>query len=364
MKYGYILIFSLISLAVTAQTITSATIPSIGTDLVQYGITGFDTNVVKKSGTNQVWDFTSVAPNGFQLSYHYRAPSAGAYSELFPDANILVQTAGRSDVYYLTNDTGLRLIGGPLQAPVFPGGVLPVRFTPPMAEFNFPLSYGSSSNETASFYFNIPPEIIPDSIKESFPFELDSMRIRSNINRIYHCTGSGIIKLPAREYEAVQVDYRAKTSQHVEIKVPFLGWIDVSDAFEIETVNQFIPETESVIFLSPDHTGAVAIFNRTEETKIFETALISSQGINLHTRKIEQNRFDVYPNPSGGLLYLKNRPGDSVPYIIFNMEGKVMISSRIEGAAPVSIVDLSPGVYNLALFNGVNLIGIRQFTRI
>lgn len=364
MKLGYILIFSFISFAAAAQTITSATIPAIGNDLVQYGVTGFDTNVVKKSGTNQVWDFTSVAPGGFQLTYHYRAPSEGAYSDLFPDANVLVQIAGRNDAYYFADDTGLRLIGGPIQAPVFPGGVLPVRFSPPTAEFNFPLSYGSSSDETTSFYFNIPPEIIPDSIKESFPFELDSMRIRSNINRVYHCTGSGIIKLPAREYEAVQIDYRVKTSQRIEIKVPFLGWIDVSDMFEIETVNQFVPETESVIFLAPDHKGPVAVFNRTEETKIFETGLISSQGINLHARKIEQSRFDIYPNPARDLLYLKNRSGDSVRYIISNMEGRVMISSGTGGTYPVSIADLTPGVYNLTLFNGVNLIGIRQFSKI
>ncbi|MBO4328159.1 MAG: C10 family peptidase [Bacteroidales bacterium] len=60
---------------------------------------------------------------------------------------------------------------------------------------------------------------------------------------------------------------------------------------------------------------------------------------------ISQQPLEVYPNPVSDVLYLKNLPGETVAYSIFNVLGQQVASGTTSGT--LSVADLEKGIYLL-----------------
>ena len=60
---------------------------------------------------------------------------------------------------------------------------------------------------------------------------------------------------------------------------------------------------------------------------------------------ISQPPLEVYPNPVSDVLYLKNLPGETVAYSIFNVLGQQVASGTTSGT--LSVADLEKGIYLL-----------------
>lgn len=60
---------------------------------------------------------------------------------------------------------------------------------------------------------------------------------------------------------------------------------------------------------------------------------------------ISQQSLEVYPNPVSDVLYLKNLPGETVAYSIFNVLGQQVASGTTSGT--LSVADLEKGIYLL-----------------
>ncbi len=291
---------------VKAQVITSSSNPVIGTILTQSGAIGFDTNQLKKTGVNQSWDFKTLVHNGVKIVTKYSDSKTSTYSSVFPESNILQETTNQSDAFLLVNNSGSHFIGGVLQMPGAPNGYIAAKFRPTITFFDLPMQLGNKGNATTSFFYNIPKEFIPDSILNSIPFQIDSFRIRIDITRKFNCIGNGTIHLPQKDYSVVQMDFSMKPAQKFEVKVPIFGWIDVSQFIGTGQFSEFIPTTEGIYFLSPDHIGPVAVFNRAPGSETYDMALLDYEAIN-SSNKIDNITFNTYPNPANDVIFLDGK---------------------------------------------------------
>ena len=61
----------------------------------------------------------------------------------------------------------------------------------------------------------------------------------------------------------------------------------------------------------------------------------------------DQPSLTVYPNPVSDVLYIKDLPGETVDYAIFNVLGQKVTSGSTNGS--VSVVDLEKGIYVLQI---------------
>ncbi|HNB62846.1 MAG TPA: T9SS type A sorting domain-containing protein, partial [Saprospiraceae bacterium] len=171
------------------------------------------------------------------------------------------------------------------------------------------------------------------------------------------------IHLPLGSYSVVQVDFSFKPGQKLEVKVPFLGWIDVSQFVNLGQFNQFIPETEGIYFLSPQHSGPIAVFNRNTITKRLESGLISSLAINATNENIQKITFAVYPNPAGEYIEIRDFNLKYTDIIIIDSNGKVVKSLKTTNDKQINVKDLHPGVYYLNIFNNNRQIGFSKWIK-
>ena len=363
MKYLHLYIFVFIFQIADAQIITSSTNPTPGTINKQIGIIGFDTNEVKKTGNAQVWNFNNLTLTGLNITTSYSDVAGSPFINEFPGANIIQKTSNQPDAFFKADNSGMHFIGGVMSGPMFPNGFLAAKFTPVIAQYNLPMQYGNHSAEATSFFYPIPKELIPDSLLNNIPFQLDSIRIRIEITRKYDCIGSGTIHLPLGSYSVVQVDFSFKPGQKLEVKVPFLGWIDVSQFVNLGQFNQFIPETEGIYFLSPQHSGPIAVFNRNTITKRLESGLISSLAINATNENIQKITFAVYPNPAGEYIEIRDFNLKYTDIIIIDSNGKVVKSLKTTNDKQINVKDLHPGVYYLNIFNNNRQIGFSKWIK-
>lgn len=363
MRWLHILYFFFCLQFIHAQVITSSTNPTVGTELNQVGSIGFDTNMVKQSGVNQSWDFKDLKPNGINITTRYVDAKTSTYGNLFPEANLLQKTTNQSDAYLMVDNSGMHLIGGILEMPISPNGYIAAKFTPVISFFDLPMQMGNKGNATTSFYYNIPKEIIPDSLLNSIPFQIDSFRLRLDVNRHFNCTGNGIIHLPKKDYPVVQVEFSLKPSQNFEVKVPIFGWIDVSQFVDLDQFGQFFPTTEGYYFFSPDHIGPVAVFNRTPEAGTLDLALISSDAIAGTHPDLEKITINTYPNPVDNFLNIDVKDKNFNSYIIIDAKGSVV---RRENKK-VEKIDFSMyqlGAYYLYLYDDDKITGFSRFIKI
>ena len=358
-------IFSLFLLIIStyilnAQVITSTSNPVIGTVLTQSGAIGFDTNQLKKTGVNQDWDFKAMVHNGVKIVSKYSDSKSSTYSSVFPESNVLQETTNQSDAFLLVNNSGSHFIGGVLQMPGAPNGYIAAKFRPVITFFDLPMQLGNKGNATTSFFYNIPKEFIPDSILNSIPFQIDSFRLRIDITRKFNCIGNGTIHLPQKDYPVVQMDFSMKPAQKFEVKVPIFGWIDVSQFIGGGQFSEFIPTTEGIYFLSPNHIGPVAVFNRTPGTETYDMALVDYEAIN-SSNKINDIIINTYPNPANDLLFLDCKK-DFNEVKVFDDAGN-LISIFKGNNQKLDISELSKGIYFINILSHNKLIGFSKFIK-
>jgi len=64
------------------------------------------------------------------------------------------------------------------------------------------------------------------------------------------------------------------------------------------------------------------------------------------------SKVDVYPNPSSGLVFVKNNYKEDLNISIFNPSGKVVISTNLMASETLELKDrLSAGFYLYTIFS-------------
>lgn len=365
MKYFLPVIFAVMVFSANAQTITSSSLPKAGTVSSYYTALNADYIEISKEGNNQTWDISNVS-GGITTNINYENPAAGQYNALYPQANLLLNENGDGEVYYISDDNGLRILGAPMESFLNPGVVEKGNLSVPVFEIKTPMNVGTELNQFAFISVNIPVSIIPDSIYDTLPIKPDSLRFKIETNYNYECTGNGTLKCPGKDFTVLQQIVTITSVSKVEAKLPFLGWQDVSSLIDFglglgeENVQTIIN------FWSPDHINYVAQFGKNEITGEYELGRYTTDGTILENKEnlAENNLIELYPNPCTSFLNVKSETNIPSELNIIDLQGKKVLSQKVDKFEMLNTASLKPGVYTVSLIQNGKQISTKKLVKI
>lgn len=360
-----VLVFSLLawsSLHVSAQiTVPASTFPATG-DILRY-VQAANPNIAvalyTPPGGNQFWDLSALTPAS-NSETNYRTAAEGVYAANFPGAAMVVKS-GTSEYYYTSSGTKFELLG---HADNTVGG-LPIvgiyRNQPIVAERHAPLNmfeiYQQTSNNILLWsYGEIPAGAL------NLPVTPDSVRLRINRQILDVVDGFGTLRLPGAlpvsEFPVLRLKKTTYISQSIDVKVPPLGWNDVSQ------LGGGAPGSQWSSLLGTDTITTHHYFNDISKEEIAVLTFNNAQ--NAVTSVVYKNtlpatpvieapgavlpRLQVYPNPAVSAVTIRCAAAPSGVYslTIFNSLGTVVSESAhlLSENTPIQVA-LPPGVNGL-----------------
>jgi hypothetical protein len=340
------IVFALFGNLLIAQvTVTNATFPAVGdtlktaTDLNPSGVT------ITAPAGNSSWDFSSLKIS-LAETFAFRNANEGSIS--VPGANMFVAIGQNSEAYYNVSATKLELIGVLGPDPLgFTMDAL-YKFSPPLVERRAPLTYPAVNNSSSALNIpfktsDLPPFLV--AILDSLPGPTpDSFRIKIKLDRTDFVDAWGKLAIPGGTYDVLREKSTETTETRIEIKVPLIGWWDITDLFPIPNTggNTSISYTfwndvakEPIAIVQMDSTGANV------EQVTFKNNGVLSAGEDEPT---VVPTVRISPNPvvsDARFEFLNVAQGDYTLQII-NLKGEVVLEKNLRlNISYVESVDMS-----------------------
>lgn len=333
-------------------TVTSSTFPAAGDILryVQAANPNIATALFTPPGGNQFWDLSALTPaSTFEVSY--RPAAEGVFQDAFPTATMVV-SSGTSEYYYTSSGTKFELLG---HVDNTIGGLSIVAIyknQPIIAERRAPLNFfdifQQTSNNTLQWsYGEIPAGVL------ILPITPDSLRLRINRQILDVVDGYGTLRLPGAlpqsEFPVLRLKKTAYITQNIELKIPPLGWIDVSQAAPgsgsqwssllgtdtITTHHYFNDLSKEEIAVLTFNNAQNAVTSVVYKNTTSITSVVEAPGGAL-------SRLQIYPNPAVSTVTISCTDAPSGVYTlkIFNSLGRVTKEIRhlLTENTPIQVV--------------------------
>lgn len=364
MKFFYTLLSIVFAGNIFGQTINSTSLPKVNSENSYYSSLNTDLNEISKVGNGQTWDISGVS-GGITTQTKYELPVKGNYGYLYPQATYFINEGGDGEVYYKSDDTGIKLLGAPSASFINPGIIEKGEIRPPIFEIKTPMNVGDQLNQTAYLVIDIPVSIIPDSLLNTLPIKPDSLRLKITTKYNYECTGSGILKCPGKDFSVLQQIANITTISNAEAKVPFLGWIDVSNFVDFGLGEEDL--ITNITFWSPDHVGYVAQFQVRPDIMDIVVAKYTTEGTLLKSNddQYTSSTIEIFPNPISTELRIKNVEGHVADFVKINsIDGTSLIEKQINNNEVINVSRLNPGLYIVNLYQNGQVIAIKKVIKL
>ncbi|MFZ1704928.1 MAG: T9SS type A sorting domain-containing protein [Saprospiraceae bacterium] len=346
------LIFILLYLPLVSQiSINNSSFPGEGTVLKKFSLTNTTNVNAGPAGENKLWDYNDL--NGGTPSIEkYLQKSMGQYASTFADANVLIVNSNDpgDETYARILNSRIEVVGFSGQNPFF-GGDLAISYSKRPMLRRAPMFYETSAFSQGSFNLGFSTDILPDSLLASLPIKPDSIRVSTSTIKNDTIDAWGKLKLKNKEFDVLREKSVVFTSNKLEVKLPLIGWLDVStllggmggfDGFGNDTtfIYNFFTNTRKDILVS---------INIDTDNKVFlvEYADIDNT-INTFDLSLNSDNL-LYPNPVSNIFYFENyslRSGEYVAKIV-DIQGKIIQEQNVH------IVEELPLQYDTsALANG------------
>ena len=373
MKQMLLAIFSALLFEATAQvTITNATFPSAG-DTLEYAVdtdpSGLTSTIATPPGGNQTWNLLDLQAN--QTSeVIYLPASSGVHAMSYPGADMVI-IGPNTETYYDKTPTKFVALGYAGATPTTFGIQALAKYSPGLVERQSPLNFFDINQQAIGLTL---PLAVPAALSDTLnlPVNVDSIRIRVNINRLEVTDGWGKCQIPGGIYDVLRVkrtDYRTTA---LDVKVPFLGWIDVSSlGIGGGALGNFIGTDTINTFRFYNNVQKEDIAVATMNTNLSEVTKVQFKN-NAVTATVDLNSpgaasIQAYPNPAVEWVRFNcaNLPQDDYTLKIFNIIGKVVWKEnyKLTGSKSIRIEldDFKKGTYLYSLTDSQgNIIGTKR----
>lgn len=291
----------------TSQTVvTAVTFPQAG-DTLKILVAQNPSVQPGSPGPDQNWDFSGLSS---QYANHliYLEATAGDFSASFRDAQSMTNVGNIGETYFKNTATQFQNLGSGGSDPAGLSLTRVNRFAQPFVERRAPLMYNPnqafSTSGTYSFRFSINdlPSFIADSILARIPFRVDSMGLGVRIARTDLVDAWGRLSIPGGNYQVLRERREESRSIALEVKLPVIGWRDVTDLIAIAGGfgNIGADTTLSYHFWSNEAKAPIAVLRMSADGNSVVTVeykdndRLSSMGaVNLSKPGVS-----VYPNPA------------------------------------------------------------------
>ena len=367
-------LFSALCISSYAQiTITASTFPVAGdTFRIAVDLNPGDIQVAPPPGGNQLWDFTSL-----EASQHneviYRPASDGVHSMSFPGADITT-ISPNAEAYYNVTNTQFQDIGYAGNAPANFNVQVLAKYQPVVVERRAPLNFFDIFPQNFNLTLPFSLEQLPDTLFSGLPIVPDSLRLRLNTNRIEVVDGWGNCQIPGGNYEVLRVKRTDYVSTAMDVKVPFLGWIDISQFLgggggsplggQIGT-----DTTVSYHFLSGIERQEIAVatmsndLSQVQSVEYKDNSTVAAPEIDAPGSA----NIQAFPNPAVERVRFDctNLPSEEYTLKIFNIIGKVVWKQNYtmngNRSVIVELEDFRKGTYLYSLADSKgNIIGTKR----
>lgn len=236
-------------------TVTNATFPVAGDklrmsrDFSPVGI------VITPPGFNYEWDLTQLKTEA-QYITQYAPASQGTQGTNLPDATLFAGLVSGNEGYYKVTANSFELIA---EYGSGPGGDFNglFQYQPPLSERSAPLNFFDIRQYSSGQLTNIPLDQLSDEFKAGL--NIDSVRLRVAINKLEVLNAFGTLRIPGGIFEVLRVKNTFYTEIRLDVKIPPLGWLDVTDRGIQNGYNLGNDTTANYQFLSNDSKEPIAI---------------------------------------------------------------------------------------------------------
>jgi hypothetical protein len=365
-------ILSFLTLALNAQiTVTNATFPAVGdtleiaTDTDPVGI-----NVATPSGGNQTWILTNLQHNSSDKIV-YKNANVGLNSMSYPGADLVI-IGSSGETYFNKTAQKVEFMGFAGSDPAGFGLQVVTKFQPALIERHAPLNFFDVYSQESDLTLPLSTEQLPDSLFQGAPFIPDSIRIRINTQRLEVVDAWGNCQIPGGEYPVLREKRTDYTTTALDILVPFLGWIDLS---------QLLPGGGGFgDFLGTDTTITYRFYSGTEKEEIAVATMSNDLSEVLSVRYKDNGTvaapeidapgtasIQAYPNPAIEWVRFDcaNLAQDRYTLKIFNIIGKVVWKEEyaLSGnkSIRIELENFKKGTYLYSLVDSKgNIIGTKR----
>lgn len=341
-------------------TVTQSTFPVVGDTLS----TIIDNNTpinVGAPGADLTWDM-SMLTGAFVRERLFLPPSAGNQSELYPTADMVMQTVNEQDVYLQVADNEITEIGR--SGAFIPGIEIPAMYDDRPVFRRAPMQYGDQFEDDSSVSVEVDGALIPEEL--TMGLSIDSLRVSVVTSNNSTVDAFGTLILPSGSYEVL----RERSNLSVNTKIyakSFLGWTEIPPSLLAGSqFEDFIGEQNSTVynFYSNDAKEILARVLLDTDGNTVSTEFMGTEiSSNLQTISPNQNEIIAFPNPSYGDINIEmiNYPLGKYKMEVYNIVGKKLwhqdFDLKSNRVHKVDLTHLRKGTYLYSLFdkNGTKL---------
>jgi Secretion system C-terminal sorting domain len=319
-------IFLFLQFGIFAQiTVTSATFPK-ASDTLRYAtdVSPSGINPATPPGGNQVWDFSSLNAEAKDNDIFLPA-TAGSNSAAFPGAELLIKGAIGTESYYNVAANRVELMGfaGALQD--FFDLKVTARYSPAVVERRSPMNFFDITQQSSNLTLPFSAKELPDAVFAASPVKPDSIRVRVNTQRLEVVDGWGACKIPGGQFQVLRQKRTVYTTTNLDVKVPILGWLDVSQLAGAGLGN----------LVGTDTTVSYHFFNNAAKEEIAAVTMNNQQSsaVSARFKYLEISPVEDILDFAPGTANIQASPNPAVEYVRF------------------SCTNLPEGRYTLKIFN-------------
>jgi len=365
MKTFFTSIFALfVIFSAEAQiVVNNASFPKVGDQLRTY-ITDQVENVrIGESGENKTYDFSNLS-GGELVVQRWLDKSTGKNQALFPDANVLVKVdSSEGELYAKILSSRIELVGFTSDEFIFASDLAINYKTRPVFRRS-PMYYETNSRSEGSFFIAFSAAIIPDSLLASLPIKPDSIRLTFKEVTVDTIDGWGKVKLQGKTFDVLREKAISISENKLELKIPFLGWIDLSTIFGGGGGGPVGP--------LKDTTYLYNYYTNSKKEILVSVSMDAEQNpesvtyADLQTSNLNEvdfsGTFGVYPNPADQFTKMSVTGLTDPEYHlkITGLDGRVWIEHSIKNMeafeTQINLQDFPKGIYVATLQNKIGQI--------
>lgn len=372
MKRMLLAVFSALCFGASAQiTITNAVFPTVG-DTLRFATDLAPNNTINPAtppGGSQTWDFAALSASQFSQII-YKAPNTGTFASSFQGAELLV-VGETGETYFNTTNAKVEVMGYAGGDPANFGVQVLAKFAPPVIAQRNPVNFFDINSGTSNLNIPFSADAIPDSLLSGV--NIDSLRVRIKTDRIEAVDGWGNCSIPGGNYPVLRQKRTEYTTTNLDVKIPFLGWIDLSSL--IPGGGQFgdFLGTDTTItyrFLSGTEKEEIAVATMSNDLSLVENIRFKDNKVTAvedATDAPGSAAIQAFPNPAIEWVRFdcKNLPTDWYTLKIFNIVGKVVWVNGYELSGNKSIrlelQNFKKGTYLYSLVDSKgNVVGTKR----
>ncbi len=326
---------------VNAQIVLDATMaPATGSQFIYYDAnTPFPAFTFSKTGITNTWDFTAISPLPVQEDTVFIVdPSTIPGSSVFPTATHAIRENDDNSYSMINISPTSATFLGALGDVFGTGGNFATVVNPPIAAYNFPLTYGSNTGGTTNM------ELFTTGAAIGQP-SVDSIHYKSNMTFTQNVLASGNIILPSGTFGAL-------LNRETNITIDS-AWMKGANTGNVWTLAPGFPEvsSDSAFYWYTTIALQKVAHALYDDTGLHDVVFLKSTTVGIN-ETVNQTPFNLFPNPVNKTLNLT--PGkieiSEYQFQIVDVSGKIILQGK-GNAQKINVEDLVSGIYVLMIKN-------------